>query len=118
MMHSLEVRAPYLDINLVDFVRRIPGRYKFRHGVTKYILKKALGLLLPREIDYRTKKGFAVPVGKWFKERQLEFNSRHSDGPMNALILNEYERGLHDHRAFLWNLWLLNHLHNSSILIH
>ena len=113
MMNSLEVRAPYLDIDLVDFVRKIPGRYKFRNGVTKYILKKALGPLLPREILYRTKRGFAVPVGRWFKERQLDFTSGHSNGPLNALFpkrrIEEHESGLHDHRAFLWNHWLLNH---------
>jgi asparagine synthase (glutamine-hydrolysing) len=39
MMHSLEARAPFLDIELVDFVRRIPSAYKFCKGTTKYILK-------------------------------------------------------------------------------
>ena len=42
MMHSLEVRAPFLDIEVVDLVRRIPANYKLRNGTTKYILKKAV----------------------------------------------------------------------------
>ncbi|MCP4666032.1 MAG: asparagine synthase, partial [Deltaproteobacteria bacterium] len=117
MMHSLEVRAPYLDIDLVDFVRRIPGQYKFRNGVTKYMLKKALRPLLPREIRYRSKKGFAVPVGKWFKDGRLDVEPGRPDGPLNALFvkkkITEHKSGLHDHRAFLWNHWLLNHFDNS-----
>src|SRR6185295_4510281 len=67
MMHSLEVRAPFLDIEVVDFVRRIPWRYKLRVGETKYLLKKALEPLLPKDILYRAKKGFGVPIGSWFQ---------------------------------------------------
>jgi asparagine synthase (glutamine-hydrolysing) len=67
MMHSLEVRAPFLDIELVDFVRRIPWRYKLRGGQTKYLLKKALEPLLPNDILYRSKKGFGVPIGSWLQ---------------------------------------------------
>src|SRR5205814_7983149 len=67
MMHGLEVRAPFLDIEFVDFVRRIPSNYKLRGGVTKYILKKALAPLLPDDILHRNKKGFGTPIVSWFK---------------------------------------------------
>src|SRR6202035_3595051 len=65
MMHSLEVRAPFLDVDLVDFVRRIPSNFKLRGGTTKYILKKALEGVLPNDILYRSKKGFGIPAGAW-----------------------------------------------------
>ena len=42
MLNSLEVRSPFLDINVVNFVRKIPNELKFKSGVTKYILKKKL----------------------------------------------------------------------------
>src|SRR6185295_3003161 len=47
MMHSLEVRAPYLDTELVDFARRLPHRFKYRDGTTKFLLKRALESILP-----------------------------------------------------------------------
>ena len=74
MMNSLEVRSPYLDVDFVDFVRRIPWAYKYRNGQTKYIFKKAMEPVLPKDIIYRKKKGFGSPIGSWFKNRTLVFN--------------------------------------------
>ncbi len=111
MMHSLEIRAPFLDIELVDFVRRIPSSYKLRQGTTRYILKKALEPVLPREILYRTKKGFGSPIGAWFKNGTLQMN-----GNRISLLQNNFIRektaahlaGKSDERAFLWNTYVLN----------
>jgi asparagine synthase (glutamine-hydrolysing) len=114
MMHSLEVRAPYLDIELVDFVRRIPHQYKFRSGETKYILKKALGPILPREILYRSKKGFGIPIGNWLKRGILRFDENSLplvDGQFIANRLADHKRDRSDERAMLWNAWLLNRFH-------
>ena len=111
MMHSLEVRAPYLDIELVDFVRRIPSAYKFRHGETKYILKKALETVLPHEILYRPKKGFGVPIGAWFRASLLTPPPDADYGPLSracmARKLADHRSDRSDERAFLWNTWLL-----------
>jgi asparagine synthase (glutamine-hydrolysing) len=110
MLNSLEVRAPFLDIELVDFVRRIPHEYKWRKGQTKYILKKALEPILPREILYRPKKGFGVPIGKWFMEGTLACGEVSIPGLSASFIskvTEQHQTGRHDHRAFLWNLWLL-----------
>jgi asparagine synthase (glutamine-hydrolysing) len=111
MMHSLEVRAPYLDIELVDFVRTIPHRYKYRNGVTKYILKKALEPVLPHNILYRPKKGFGVPIGSWFRRGMLEFHAQDGAGMLDPqFIRRKYEAhsaGRSDERAFLWNAWQL-----------
>ena len=110
MMHSLEARAPFLDIELVDFVRRIPSAYKFCKGTTKYILKKALEAVLPREILYRAKKGFGVPVAHWFRKGELDL----AEAPLASLNPRLVKRRAEAHRsgrtdesAFLWSFYVL-----------
>jgi asparagine synthase (glutamine-hydrolysing) len=110
MMHSLEARAPFLDIELVDFVRRIPSSYKFRKGTTKYILKKSLEAVLPREILYRPKKGFGVPVAHWFRRGELDL----AEAPLGSLNPQLVKRRVEAHRsgradesAFLWSIYVL-----------
>jgi asparagine synthase (glutamine-hydrolysing) len=112
MMHSLEVRAPFLDIDLVDFVRRIPSEYKFRHGITKYILKKALEGVLPEEILYRPKKGFGSPIGLWFKNGTLSLDYTAVPALSNEFIRRRHSdhcAGRSDERALLWNVYVLDH---------
>lgn len=114
MMHSLEVRAPYLDKDVVDFVRRIPYQYKFRRGRSKYILKKALEPLLPKDILYRSKKGFGVPIGKWFMEGSLPWKESGKNYRLNQDFINnkieKHKKAKQDQRAFLWNYWLLQNM--------
>ena len=111
MMHSLELRSPYLDRELVDFVRRIPSEYKFRHGQTKYILKKALEPLLPNHILYRPKKGFGAPIGRWFRDDFLRIDPHQFPDlfstPFIHQVMNEHVADKADHRAVLWNMWVM-----------
>ncbi len=67
MAHSLEVRVPLLDHKFVEWVSGIPASYKLRGGEGKYILKKSLEPHLPKDVLYRPKMGFGVPLGKWFR---------------------------------------------------
>jgi asparagine synthase (glutamine-hydrolysing) len=69
MISSLEVRAPFLDAEVVEFARRLPHRFKFRAGERKYILKRALVGLVPDGILKRPKKGFGIPLAKWLREQ-------------------------------------------------
>jgi asparagine synthase (glutamine-hydrolysing) len=111
MMHSLEVRAPFLDIDLVDFVRRIPSEYKLRHGTTKYILKKALEDILPHDILHRPKKGFGSPIGSWFKNGTLALDHGSLPGLKSEFIQRksaDHRAGRSDERALLWNVYVLN----------
>lgn len=106
MMHSLEARSPFLDIELVDFVRRIPAAYKFRHGQTKYLLKKAVEPVLPREILYRGKQGFGIPIGKWLQEGAVSLDgieSRLINRDFAIRMFAEHVEGRQDQRAYLWN---------------
>jgi asparagine synthase (glutamine-hydrolysing) len=111
MMNALEVRAPYLDIDLVNLVRRIPAAYKYRNRTTKYILKKALKNTIPSSILYRRKHGFGVPIGKWFREGYFE-QDHLSDVPSANFsyylkCLKEHHSGKKDYRMFLWHYWVL-----------
>jgi len=111
MMNSLEVRAPFLDIEVIDFARKIPTEYKLRHGQTKYLLKKAMAPLLPRQILYRAKQGFAVPVARWFRDGTLQPVGAHAiDGlapGFVARMLADHRAGRASQQAFLWNYWAL-----------
>jgi asparagine synthase (glutamine-hydrolysing) len=67
MAHSLEVRPPLLDHKLVEFAATIPPELQLRGSTRKYIFKRALRGLLPDEIIDRPKRGFAIPLGRWFR---------------------------------------------------
>jgi asparagine synthase (glutamine-hydrolysing) len=67
MLHGLEVRPPFLDHEVVDFVMQLPSSYKIEAGYRKKILKDAFSDLLPAEIYSRKKQGFEVPLLKWFR---------------------------------------------------
>ena len=77
MAHSLEVRVPYLDQKIVEYVERLPANYKIRFGNRKWIHKQVCSDYLPKQIINRKKRGFAVNVvDKWFKESlSNEFDS-------------------------------------------
>lgn len=65
MATGVEVRVPYLDTDLVDFAWKLPVDFKHRHGTAKWIFKKAMEPYLPRDIIYRPKTGFGVPLRHW-----------------------------------------------------
>jgi asparagine synthase (glutamine-hydrolysing) len=67
MANSLEVRNPFLDADLVNFVFRLPSHYKIDNRSQKKILKETFAHLLPEKIQKRGKKGFEVPLLKWFR---------------------------------------------------
>lgn len=106
MMVSLEVRSPFLDAELVDFVRRIPWRWKLRGGRTKFLLKQALTDRLPPEILNRPKKGFGIPLTRWLRETSMNWPAGLRHGYENARFMNrmagEHINGKADHRLYLW----------------
>lgn len=79
MAASLEAREPLLDHELVDFVFRLPGRFKLNGLTTKWVFKKTMERLLPRENIYRAKEGFSIPIKHWLrgelKEMMLDYLS-------------------------------------------
>ena len=67
MAASIESRVPFLDHELVEFTARLPVRFKLRGAKTKWILREAMKGILPESIVARSKMGFPVPLGKWFR---------------------------------------------------
>jgi len=93
MAVSLESRVPLLDRRIVDLITSMPPAMKFKGAETKYILKKAIGDLLPKRIlERKDKMGFPVPLHLWAKKHAREF--------FDDMLLSETtrRRGLFDHR--------------------
>ncbi|MBF0140771.1 MAG: amidotransferase 1, exosortase A system-associated [Magnetococcales bacterium] len=67
MAHGLEVRVPILDHELVEWMIRLPPRFKIHRGVGKALLKEALTDLLGKELLYRRKMGFIAPIAQWLR---------------------------------------------------
>jgi len=66
MAHSLELRVPFLDIEVARLASRLPDRFKWKSGVTKYLLREAFKRVLPESVRQRKKLGFPTPVKDWF----------------------------------------------------
>jgi asparagine synthase (glutamine-hydrolysing) len=67
MANSLEVRVPFLDYRLIEFIESLPPQLKLRGFTGKYLHKKAMLKWLPHEVVYRKKKGFAHPIAHWLR---------------------------------------------------
>jgi asparagine synthase (glutamine-hydrolysing) len=115
MACSLEMRTPFLDHRLIEFAAGLPSSMKVRHFRMKHILKKAVEPWLPREIVYRQKRGFSVPIAGWMRSelRPLLVERLHPDklkreGLFNAdfvqRLLDEHCTGRADYRKTLWTL--------------
>ncbi len=65
MATGVEVRVPFLDLELVEFSTRLPMNIKMKGNETKYILKKTMEKYLPKNVIYRPKTGFGAPVRRW-----------------------------------------------------
>lgn len=118
MMVSLEVRVPILDHKLVEFAASIPPEMKIKGMTTKYLFKKVAERLLPKEVVYRPKMGFAIPIAKWLKREWLEMShelvlgeralARKNFNPkfLNR-IMSEHRWGRRDHSPLIWTLIVL-----------
>jgi asparagine synthase (glutamine-hydrolysing) len=110
MAVSLEVRAPLLDHQLMELIAKIPSSLKLRGTTGKYIFKKAMADVLPKDILHRRKQGFAVPLARWFRGdlRDLAHDAIFSrdDGILDKTYLNkvwdEHQRGTYDRSSHLW----------------
>jgi asparagine synthase (glutamine-hydrolysing) len=89
MAHGLEVRAPFLDVDLVEFVLSLPWRMRFKNGQLKPLLKDACGSLWPKELAGRGKQGFGGPIAQWVRRPEVVcFIDRVTapGGPLTALL--------------------------------
>ncbi|GMV56020.1 MAG: asparagine synthetase B [Betaproteobacteria bacterium] len=119
MAHSLEVREPLMDHKLVEWLASLPPELKVRGQDGKYLLKKAMEPHLPADVLYRPKKGFAVPLARWFRgplaarARATLLGARLLDtGWFNPdhlrHVVDSHQAGLRDHSALIWTLMMFD----------
>jgi len=112
MAASLELRAPLLDQEVMKLGATIPSGLRIKGRIGKYILKKAFESILPSNILYRPKQGFAVPVAQWFRRdlKQTGYDAimGQDDGILNkdylARIWKQHQAGTSDRSAYLWSV--------------
>lgn len=115
MSHSVEIRSPFIDYRLVEFVATIPGNMKIKNGNVKDILKKTVEPLLPKGITKRPKEGFVLPIFDWMMNKlrsycidMLSENKLKKHGLFNIEyiqnILDEYQNGNKSCLGKMWNI--------------
>lgn len=99
MQHSLEVRLPYLDSGLVEFVLNLPASYLIANGRRKHLLREAFRDLLPHEILGRRKQGFLLPIRKWMRYGRMRDELLELSTSQNVLDVDAIGRFADRHRA-------------------
>jgi asparagine synthase (glutamine-hydrolysing) len=125
MAAGLELRVPFLDLELMRFVERIPATRRVRPGQPKRLHKRAMSRLLPPEIVNRKKHGFATPYDDWLRASLgREVESRYAAGSALAelvdpvavsRLVDEHRRGRADHKAILYCLLELSEWHAAFV---
>ena len=119
MAHSLEVREPLMDHELVEWVATLPSDFKLRGAMGKHLLKKANEPYLPADILYRQKMGFAVPLARWFRGPLRErVREALLEGPMldcglfepTAIrdLVDQHQSGKRDFATPIWTLLMFD----------
>lgn len=115
MAHGVEVRAPFLDHDFVEFAARIRPDYKLKGWTTKYVLKRAVRDLLPPGIAHRRKAGFMIPLAPWLAgplrplvEELCAESALRADGWFDPTyvrrLLDEHFAQRRDYRKMIWAL--------------
>lgn len=122
MSNSLEARSPFLDHKLMEFASSLPAEYKMKGLIKKYILKKTIKDLVPKENIYRRKMGFGIPIGSWFRnelkgfvnetllcDRSLNRGYFKADALKNMITLHIAKKA--DYTFPIWSLLMLELWH-------
>jgi asparagine synthase (glutamine-hydrolysing) len=118
MAHGLEVRCPFLDTDVLSFAARLPPALKARGLTLKRVLKAAVADLLPREILHRPKRGFGVPLDRWFREDLRGYAAATLGAPKARVkdylvadavdhLIGEHQARRRNHGHALWTLLTL-----------
>jgi asparagine synthase (glutamine-hydrolysing) len=128
MANSLEVRVPFLDYRVVDFLFSLPSEFKISDGQQKRILRDAVSHLLPMEVITRKKQGFEVPLLKWFKtelkdsieslwlnDDYIENQGIFDPQQIKSLKKQLYSSSPQDAVAQIWGLIVFQHWYKRNI---
>lgn len=118
MAVSLEARSPFLDHKVIEFAASLPENIKMKGFETKSLLKKVAARLVPKEVIYRRKMGFGVPIGNWFRGEMKNFvkdvllsENSLKRGIVKPEIMekyvNEHTKAEKDHTFQIWTLLML-----------
>jgi asparagine synthase (glutamine-hydrolysing) len=106
MRVGLEARAVFTDNDVVGFCERLPHRYKYRHGVRKFLLRRAAAGLLPDAVLERPKKGFGIPLARWLRHMPVTPLHGAIPGLRDGWIAERWSAtraGEEDERLLLWS---------------
>jgi asparagine synthase (glutamine-hydrolysing) len=125
MAAGLELRVPFLDVELMRFVERIPARARIRPRAGKRLHRMAMERLLPPGVAGRPKHGFATPYDEWLRASLgEEVERRYASGsPLAELVrpdavgslVAEHRRGRADHKSILYCLLELSEWHRAFV---
>lgn len=127
MAHSLELRVPFLDIEVAKISEKIPDDLKYKNKTTKYILREAFRSILPQETSIRKKLGFPTPIKHWLRERpddvlKLIRENKYITSHMNMdyinMLVHEHLTSTADHSRKIYILLMLALWYNVYIQPH
>jgi asparagine synthase (glutamine-hydrolysing) len=110
----VEVRLPFLQHQLVEFLFTLPPHFKIHQGWTKWLLRKAVDNMLPNEIVWRRDKvGYEPPQKEWMKNKAVQEKIEQGkkklveEGILNAAVLNHkiIPKASHEEKSFDWRYW-------------
>jgi asparagine synthase (glutamine-hydrolysing) len=117
MATSLEARVPLLDHALVEFAASLPSALKMRDGTGKWLLRRAIAGLVPSRVLEKPKKGFSLPLGRWFREdlRHRVSGLLHADARIHEYVdrtairrlATEHLSGRRDQSGIIWRFLML-----------
>lgn len=115
MANSLEARSPFLDHKVIEFAASLPESLKMKRMETKSLLKKVAARLVPKEVIYRRKMGFGVPVGNWFRNDMKDFvrdvllsEKSFSRGIIQPEMMKKYvDEHINSERDYTHQIWTL-----------
>lgn len=119
MFNSLEVRVPILDQKLVEFAAKMPAHLTVKNGVSKYIFKKSMESILPKQILYKKKQGFNLPLETWLRTDLKKdvssiilndnghnyFNKRNIENMLNKFFLGDDTYNYKVWSLYVFELW-------------
>jgi len=119
MRYSLELRAPLLDHRLVEYSLSLPYEAKINNGTAKYLLKKILAKHIPKDLVYRRKQGFSVPLEKWLRNdlmpmaehylstREIQRYGLLDPKEVTRILSSFYNKDYHFYYIRIWQLMVL-----------
>lgn len=115
MAHSLELRVPFLDKEIMKTAGAVPSKYKINGIDTKYVFREAANLTLPDEWAHRKKKGFPVPIRFWLREKKYrdivaeyfesDFAAEFFDREKIMRLLDDHFEGKDNNQRKIWTVF-------------